>query len=79
MRLMNIDVGRGEAPAVVDGVEQGVTMLTAVGGCSELQMLPGFVDLPCQLGRRRIVEFVEPGVVVAQVITLVSRLQQPLQ
>lgn len=43
MWLVDVDVGRGEAPAIVDGVEQCVTILTTVRVWSGLQLLPGIV------------------------------------
>ena len=44
MWLVDVDVGRGEAPAIVDGVEQCVTILTTVRVWSGLQLLPGIVE-----------------------------------
>lgn len=76
MWLVDVDFGRGEAPAIVDGVEQCVAVLAAVGGYSGLQVLPGFVDMPGEFSGRGVVEFVEPSVVVSQAIQLVGTLQQ---
>jgi len=71
--LIEVDIGRGETPAVVDGIEKRVTMLAAVRG-EGLQLLPGFIGKPVQLGRCGVVELVEQGVVAGQSMLVVGGL-----
>lgn len=74
MWLIEVDIGRGETPVVVDGIEKRATMLAAVQGGEGLQLLPGFIGKPVQLGRCGVVELVEPGVVAGQSMLVVGGL-----
>jgi hypothetical protein len=44
--VIDIDLGCGEAPAIVDRVEQRMAIVATVGKCGVVKSLPGFVDLP---------------------------------
>ena len=48
MKVIDINVGRGEAPAIVYRVEQRMTIVATVGKCGVVKGLPGLAspDVP---------------------------------